>query len=192
MLSYKDILLLYDGNTAVFESMSDDFDTHRSATVMPVLPVEVSSFLSEKNTIYDGENFTAITNNLLKPWVENVPGDGEGEWIAIDVENTYPGFMQYRITGFLIVNGYVDFFRPHLFFANNRAKTLRIDNDKNNIHTETVLADTPSMQYVPLPIQVEGGNPRFTFMIKDVYKGTKWNDTCITMILPVYIQKETH
>ena len=62
------------------------------------------------------------------------------------IENDYQGFMQYKIIGFLIVNGYVDFSRPHLFFANNRAKPLQIDNDKNNIHTDATEGNTLSQR----------------------------------------------
>ena len=76
------------------------------------------------------------------------------------IENDYPGFMQYKITGFLIVNGYVDFSRPYLFFANNRAKTLQIDNDKNNIHTDATEGNTLSQRRgrpgnIRIPVLVE-------------------------------------
>ena len=86
---------------------------------------------------------------------------------------------------FLISNGYVNYDKPYLYKANNRVKTLLIECKERDIEYTVELDDTSSFQLITLPRNL-GENPcSVRFIIKDVYKGYKWDDTVINRIIPV-------
>ena len=115
-------------------------------------------------------------------WVEGAEGYGIGEW----VEYTLPAYNP-RITELLIANGYVR--TKKLWEENSRVKVLDIEvNGKPfaRIH----LADIYALQSVKVPHigysdreHLEGKEPiRIHFIIREVYPGTKYQDTAISEI----------
>ena len=79
------------------------------------------------------------------------------------------------------MNGYVDFFRTDLYKKNNRVKKIQIESmdSEEKYNFDYILEDTPNFQEIQLP--------RYTKKIKitilDVYKGTDYDDTCISGIM---------
>ena len=115
-------------------------------------------------------------------WVEGAEGHGIGEW----VEYTLPAYNP-RITELLIANGYVR--TKKLWEENSRVKVLDVEvNGKPfaRIH----LADVYALQSVKVPHigysdreHLEGKAPiRIRFIIREVYPGTKYEDTAISEI----------
>lgn len=113
----------------------------------------------------------------MEPWVEGVNGPGIGEWISFS--------YTYASTSFYIVNGFYDPYRPYLFKKNNRVKNFELiaydkcdgKLEKKFINTYT-LADTSELQKIVLP----EGWTHFKLIIKSVYPGTAYDDTCIAGI----------
>jgi len=123
--------------------------------------------------VIDGDEKTA--------WVEGVPGDGVGQRLCLYFEN----FNVQKYLYFRIKNGYQK--SPALFAQNNRVKEIRITIAKDymdryrQIH---MLEDKQGWQEV----KIEGPFDfnKITIEILSVYKGEKYDDTCISEI-EVYI-----
>lgn len=123
-----------------------------------------STFSYKVGNVQDWDQSTA--------WVEGKDGDGIGEWVKLETGETV------TITGIEILNGYHK--TEELFFANNRAKKVLIEfSDGTKI--EKVLTDGYYQNN-----QVNIGKKVTTQYIKvtilEVYKGSKYSDTCITEI----------
>lgn len=132
--------------------------------------VNASSTLVEKEKgagFYGSKN---LIDNSYKSWVEGVEGDGIGESISFEFESPID------IKGIGIRNGYGDL---RLYFANNRVKHLEVYiNDA--FKTCFRLADTCD-SYVYSFLRYDNVK-KISFTIKDVYKGTKYHDTCLNEI----------
>lgn len=143
-----------------------------------------SSTLKSNGTIhYDAEN-VCVQNNI-GAWVEGADGSGIGEYLEIrhmlEVNDKNYG-IDY--TELCIVNGYIK--NETVWKNNNRVKTLAFYfNDK--YITDIALEDTFSPQKISLETYnihaASGKEVVFKFVIKDVYKGEKYDDTAITGIL---------
>ena len=147
-----------------------------------MLGIRSSSFLVEKNISYDGSNYKNIHDDF-RPWAEGASGDGTGEWIEITFKVWVLGGKEFC---FLISNGYVDFSRPDLYYANNRVKEIQVECAEKGISFTTPLKDTPQFQAVRIPeISLDKEEVvTFRFKIKSVFKGSKYDDTCINRIVP--------
>lgn len=179
VLKYKNFLMLIDGKRIFFQNFTNYFD---SLSTYNINTISTSSFLIEGKIIYNGENFKYIQNDM-SPWVEGVPGSGIGEWIELVFSNNNQNNTQL---GFLISNGYVDSKRPDLFFANNRVKTFNIKSKDLNIDCNINLSDTPNLQYIHLSnTSTYKGDITVRFIIKEIFEGNKYNDTCVNLILPI-------
>ena len=115
-------------------------------------------------------------------WVEGAEGYGIGEWVEYTLPASNP-----RITDINIANGYVR--TKKLWTENSRVKVLDVEvNGKPfaRIH----LADVYALQSVKVPHigysdrdNFEGKEPiRIRFIIREVYPGTKYQDTAISEI----------
>ncbi len=146
----------------------------------------VYDFSIEEDTLsvsseYRDDSDSFPSGNLLstddfKPWVEGVPGDGIGEEIVVqDKDAASP-----RYTGFIISNGFVSYEKPHLFLYNNRVKKILISDLDGSRVFEVDLPDSPVPQFIQFKEKYTGIKLR----ILEVYKGEKWDDTCINFILP--------
>ena len=145
-----------------------------------------SSELKENTTIYVAKNLgtcflppdskegNAIWNPGHKPWVEGVKGHGIDEYIKL---KTLGPFSKLKI-----INGYVDFTRQDLYKKNSRVKTFLVKDLDNNIEFEVSLKDEVFIQ----DIKLEKPTTNVILYIKDVYKGDKWADTCVTSLVPGY------
>ncbi|QQO10390.1 NADase-type glycan-binding domain-containing protein [Breznakiella homolactica] len=141
---------------------------------------QASSELQEKNILYSAENILNL--NKLIPWVEGIDGAGIGEKIKITrKENNY-------FFGMLLSNGFVDYNRPNLYVNNNRVKKIRIYYGETGNFTDFEINDSPHYQYIQFPYSYnEYWNSGIIIdyievEILDVYKGDRWDDTCINSI----------
>ena len=76
-----------------------------------------------------------------------------------------------------ILNGYVDPLKPHLFYENNRVKTMLVTTNEGEsvtIHFNDVVEFTT----IQLPVTTT----HVTLTIQEVYKGSKYSDTCISAL----------
>jgi hypothetical protein len=105
------------------------------------------------------------------PWVEGKTDEGIDEGLTIRF--TKP------VDSMLVLNGYVDPLpqRRHLFKENNRVKVARIVSGKFDF--DYTFRDVVELSEIKFPVAVD----EVSLIIKDVYYGTKYNDTVITAIM---------
>lgn len=129
-----------------------------------------SSYLKEKNREYKVENLCDCKPGT--PWVEGVPGSGIGEGFSTD--GSYPYL--------LIMNGYISYDKPYLYKQNNRVKKLKVTGIKSRKSIIVEVLDTPHPQTVDISeITKDYGDIRVE--IADIYKGTKYDDTCMNFCI---------
>jgi hypothetical protein len=177
ILYHERRMYLYDRDKLFFASN----EGLRFDGLMPrVVSLRMSSYLTEGETEYNGNNFYEPYREKLKPWVESVKGQGIGEWIEISTD-TY----RFPVDFFLISNGYVSFEKSHLYKYNSRIKRIRITCEEHDIDYEVELEDTPNFQEIRLPKKVSDKTTTFRFTILEAYQGEKWDDTCLNLIVPL-------
>ena len=145
---------------------------------------KVSSYLKEGKTSYAAENTGKIYamplnysevnlwSNQIRPWAEGKKDAGIGETFEFDM--SYSARQEWDIR---ILNGYVDPLKPHLFKENNRIKKARLETD-TGIKKEFEFRDEVEFTQIILPNNVK----HVKLTILEVYKGTKYQDTCITSV----------
>ena len=146
--------------------------------------IKASSSLKEKNKTYGPDGTLTVYNPRCLstnaywvkdniPWAEGKAGDGIGETIEMDL---IPG-AAHNDSGFyfVILNGYVDPLRPYLFKQNNRIKKALIETD-TGFKKEVTFNDAVEFNSV----YIEEKTRHIKLTILEVYKGTKYSDTCIT------------
>lgn len=152
---------------------------------------KASSTLKEKTTEYKVQGLfnTYLSNGYLSgiiwnkksiPWVEGKSGDGIGEFIETDIiDNNDSNIVGLRL---YVLGGYVDPLKPYLFKQNNRIKKLLVETDTGFSKVIEFL-DVVEFTEIVLP----AGTKHVKLTIKDVYKGSKYSDTCITALDVDYI-----
>ncbi len=130
--------------------------------------IDCSSYLIEKNKSYPPENLGNLVVDT--PWVEGVKGDGIGEGFTFTRDSRT---FQY----ILIINGYISYDKPYLYKYNNRVKKLKLTGLKNGKTQFFDILDTPHPQTIDVSFLENGEDVRIE--IADVYKGTKYDDTCL-------------
>jgi len=151
-----------------------------------------SSSLPDQGTqTYGAENL--IYESRMNAWAEGVPGDGIGETIEIREMYYGTGDDVFRYNEVCIVNGYAK--DEITWQENNRVKSMKLYFMDEYMGTIT-LEDTMLPQYVdlsPVSIRVSNGcEAKFRFEITDVYKGTKYDDTCISGIVVEFEGRYAH
>ena len=122
--------------------------------------------------IFEGKNNFALWFRKI-PWVEGVDGEGKGEWLKVT--------FRHHSKSMVVLNGYVDPFKRYLYKANNRVKTAVIKSLdlKENFEIEYEFEDYVHFSQIDFPKETG----KVQLIIKDVYKGSRWNDTAITAVL---------
>lgn len=124
------------------------------------------------------------SNGPIAEWIRHVP------WVPAKKNNAsgIDEFLTIEFTepqdNIVVLNGYVDPFRRYLYKANNRVKTARIKSldVSNPFEIEYEFADYVHFAEIDFPLKVN----KVQFIIKDVYKGEKWNDTCVSAVITRY------
>ncbi len=149
---------------------------------------KASSELSEKTknglVIYEADNLGKFAfdkteqigdlyfNFNHKPWVEGVSGNGIGESIHLSCDTEFNSIA--------ILNGYIDFDKLHLYKNNSRVKKFKVLDEDNNVEYFALLDDEVKFQF----IYFEKPTKKVKLIIEEVYEGSKWDDTCITGLIP--------
>lgn len=187
------------GEAIMYFEQDQEFRTDQEiATTISLIPhiksISESSYFSESygghNYVYKAENlrnmvsvnhFAAFWPRHPIPWVEGVDGPGIGEYLDIE-------FDQKR-KNMVLLNGYVDFERTHLFKANSRVKQALITSLDENIDFEIIIdfVDEVCFQTVKFPDEVR----HIRFEILDVYPGSKYNDTAVSGIFNIWEKEES-
>ncbi|GMO42644.1 MAG: hypothetical protein Pg6C_04220 [Treponemataceae bacterium] len=127
----------------------------------------VSASSTLKPGTRDSYGIDNIWDNTDLSWAEGAAGNGIGEWVRFNFSQSTP------VAGFVLRNGYgnLDF-----YVRNNRVKSF------------TVIFDDGSAETVPVKDSWEFEQYRFSktrtcktiqFVIKEVYAGDRYDDTCI-------------
>jgi hypothetical protein len=105
-------------------------------------------------------------------WAEGSKGDGIGEFLHYKFSDTY------AIQSFEIVNGFSALHKVFgdLYFLNNRVKSLRIEFEDG---VETVVFNDRVKGYQTVTFNRIHKSSWAKIKIQSVYKGKKWDDTCI-------------
>lgn len=124
-----------------------------------------------KNIIFDSMiDIVTRWNHEKLPWAEGEEGPGIG--VTLDIEFEKPSGH------ILVINGYVDFGKTHLYKANNRVKdaVIRSLDPENLFEINVHFDDVVRFHEFRFPAE----SRKVQFEIKSVYKGEKWDDTVIT------------
>jgi hypothetical protein len=106
-------------------------------------------------------------------------GNGKGEWFKADIPESefYLDRGIRNIYRILIQNGLVA--NKELYYANNRVKTIEIEFSEGGKRILHLNDGDLEFQYFRINIKARW----FKMTIRDVYKGRKYNDTCVGKIL---------
>lgn len=134
-------------------------------------------------------------------WVEGAKGSGIGEWVKINI-NAESAMSEYTSTPFSleeigVLPGYAK--SPKTWEENNRVKKLMViihsppfSAPKENewVVLQLNLKDNNKLQVFKVPdekmaVNVNGMKKEIWIKIEDVYKGTKYDDTCISEFVAV-------
>lgn len=134
-----------------------------------------SSYLIEKSEKNKSDihylPYYIVDAQLQTCWVEGLLGSGIGEWIKV------PLTQEIKLKKIGVSIGYDK--NENLFYNNNRIKTLKISSNNSFLMNYT-FDDNRGLQYITFknPISVSS----LTFEIIDIYKGKKYDDTCLSEI----------
>ncbi len=130
-----------------------------------IYAVKTSSSKLEENRLYSAYNL--IDGDPKTAWVPTGNKSGIGEWVQFSFDDPM------QVNNLILTNGYAK--SDVSFRENNRIKTaiLQFDDGKN---TKVILKDTTKPQIIP--VRKKTRTIRIT--ISEVYKGTKYDDTCLS------------
>ncbi len=153
------------------------YNLERGDEVGEILNFNSTTYLSELNNQYFPKNLS--NQKLNSPWCEGAEGYGIGEKITFSVEEA---------KGLAIFNGYVSYVKDYLYNQNSRIKLLKIELVNLNYSFEQEIMDTPNPQFIDFQKELKEKNQinytgKVVITILDVYKGSKYQDTCINSIV---------
>lgn len=152
---------------------SDSFDKEFTNKNWPY--VKSSSYMQDNKFDYSPKQ--VIDGMWDTAWVEAASGDGIGEWIEFKSDS------EHKAVGIKLVNGYTK--SKELYEKNNRVKKVKIEfSDGSSIIKD--LQDVPPESGISTFQEIYFGRVVITSYIKltilDVYKGSKYDDTCFSEI----------
>lgn len=173
----------------VLEYQSPDYEREEWGNILAyhnIKQITASSYYVEKTrngTIeYIPQTLSALFSlGMHCTWIRHTP------WVS-GKENNSSGIGEYLDIEFdkkqdnlVILNGYVDPFKHYLYKANNRVKKAVITSldEENPFEIEYEFEDYVHFSEIDFPCEVN----KVRFTIKEVYKGEKWDDTCITAVI---------
>ncbi len=124
-------------------------------------------------SIFFGDQISMYWNALHNPWVEGEEGPGIG--VTLDITFEEPSDHM------LVLNGFVDPERRHLFRMNNRVRTamIRSTDPETRFEFEYTFEDVVELSYINFPTPTRS----VQLEILDVYPGSRWDDTAISAII---------
>ena len=175
----------------LFTDIEPDFDIDISMPPPSIFSLFASSELDEdKNDKYAAKNM--VDGDPSTAWVEGKKDNGINEYIKFycppEENDMVDLYSAYKIKGLGIINGYAK--NESVFYKNNRVKKVRIeykndifreenpDSMKKQGNFEFILEDKMEMQFLKFTEPIYMSSMKITIL--EVYKGSKWNDTCIS------------
>jgi tetratricopeptide (TPR) repeat protein len=155
-----------------------------------VLQVKYLNVLRASSSEIEGSRVYSVVDlvdeNTNTAWVEGKEGSGIGEWVEIIFGDTFTGdfnnnsgyiFTEGReINEIKIINGYAK--NKTIYYANNRVKKLKISFDDGTSFKAELDDGIFEPQIIQLPETKKVNDIKLTIL--DVYKGSKYDDTCIS------------
>lgn len=155
----------------VAESDIEPVHMTKKVTMDDIDDVYATSYLIEERLGFYHKPSNVIDGNNATAWVEDADGQGEGESLTIELDDTY------AVSGFIINAGYQK--NTEVYDNNSRPKELIVTfSDGQSFMVE--LDDYYGAQKVVLDSSIE--TTSVTFTINDVYPGGKYEDTVISEI----------
>jgi hypothetical protein len=152
----------------------DGVKTIKASSVLREKTAEGEIFYDESNLLqnfYEMDDGGPVFNFKMKRvWAEGAPGDGTGEFLEIEFSR--------ETDHMLVLNGYVNIFNRKLYKANNRVKTALIQSEHPEFSIRYEFDDVVKFSEIRFPEKTAS----VTLTIEDVYKGTKYDDTCISAV----------
>lgn len=181
LASAKNIEIAYSNSVAIY---SGTLHNDRS-WVERITDIQSSSILKGS---YSLENL--YDNDLNTAWVEGSAGNGEKEWVEIELK-------YYRIRWIGIISGYTK--SEKTYYENNRIKKLLLEitpgptEEKKEVYRKTIQFEDKTYTFnnrkflFNLVTKVfndylDASAYRIRFTILEVYPGTVYKDTCISEI----------
>lgn len=152
------------------------FSTFLFSHEYSIKSISSTSTLIEKDKEEKTYDVSNLLNNSWTSWSEGEADEGIGVKIIVNID---PPVKLSKYNEFIdIVNGYGDL---KYFYQNNRVKELRIYFNDNQNFEDIFLYDDWGIQSYSFNIDTVKENYlyKLTFEILSVYKGTKYNDTCL-------------
>lgn len=176
MLLSNYLILLYEKDS-VQPYFIGEYNLERENGIREISNLNATSYLSEKNNQYLPTNLSIL--NLDSPWCEGVEGNGIGEKIFFPVENA---------KGISIINGYISYNKEYLYYQNSRVKSIKIEFENLNYSFIKKIDDNPNPQFIDFQKELKDiGQQKYSgtviITIQDIYKGLKYQDTCINSIV---------
>jgi tetratricopeptide (TPR) repeat protein len=141
--------------------------TDKGCSLTDIYAIKASSVKLGKNSFYSVRNI--IDEDSKTAWVPDSKKSGIGQWIEFSFDDPMP------VNTLIIVNGYAK--SNETFKNNNRVKSATIvfsDGSKQKIS----LQDTME----PQEIKIVKITQKIRISINEVYKGIKYDDTCLSEI----------
>jgi hypothetical protein len=141
-------------------------------------------FLTENNLEYSAQNllkrfFATDQEFRYEYWSKTLP-------LAInnDQMNVFELNIQFKgaVEGILILNGFVDFYRPHLYKDNRRIHEIKITDKQNQFEKNYILEDKIEFQEILFPVLSDN----ISIKILSYYEGNRYTDICCSAILPIF------
>lgn len=170
-------LLRTETRNLVSLSDTETFDAFSNRVDRAFFTVRSSSILQEKDTYSHSNLFDDDPNTA---WVEGKPGVGKGEWVEI-------AFLEpTTVKNIIIVNGYTK--SSDVYFANSRVKeiTLHVTLSEGDSTRTIRLRDGSFHDQNGLRGEMLEGMEdvkTLRIIISEVYKGTQYDDTCISELV---------
>jgi|GEM_PF-1522035 len=165
------------------------------------LKSSASSVLSEgSDYIYEIKRMGYDTLRGFHAWSEGVAGDGQGEWVKVEIYVDENVIKPARLKGIHLYGGFhSNPERPQndLFYKNGAPSAVTVDlyRDGKVVHTESFdLVELSAAQdgsfnvgsvYLGLNKPIECEEVRVT--IDEVRAGSEWDDACISEIEPIFV-----
>lgn len=114
-----------------------------------------------------------LDENRNTAWVEGADGDGIGEWIMLQ-SNT-----PQSVGAIFITNGFTK--SQDIYYKNNRVKKVKIEFSDGSSFTQELYDDYATDTPISFKTPVSTRSVKITIL--EVYKGSKYQDTCISGII---------
>ena len=106
------------------------------------------------------------------PWVEGAAGNGIGESVSVEFTK--------EMAGMSVLNGYTSLDKLKLYKENARVKEISLEDLINGDKWTVTFDDYVYFNYIEFPKKTT----KIKMTINSVYEGTKYQDTCVSAILP--------